>query len=602
MVDFLGFNNTTGLLAFLALIPFAVLYLMRPKPQDKVVPSLMFFLRTGTSMRTRNFLRNLLRDLVVFIQLLIILAAAFAAAEPFLQVPGVGSSGNVVLVIDASASMKAKYGSGTRFDEAKAEALKRVGRTTSIVLAKAIPEIILADGSRGEARNTVSSITATDTPTNIGDALLKAEQLLEGSSGKVIVISDLRATHGPDPLVVKQRLAAKGIETEFIPVAKDTENVAIINLDIGQNQSKVFVKNYNPEARKITLQVRNNRKEIFSEARQIAANSIEVFTVPVEKGVNEVTIPERDDLMNDNAAFISRPLRDKIRVLLVTNKESTNIRTALESSSNIELSVSVPPVIPDLNYDVIVLHQFDKKFMLPGFYSDMRDRVGQGAGIVITGQNDLAGINELADLLPVKLEELVQQETGIVTELDTDLTHEAVFGESGRYLRSAAKGNAIVFASAEDGSPMLAQGTVGSGTVFYYGIFDDTSGFRGTTQYPVFWNKVIKQLGRAESIEDFNFNTEKVFSRNAAQGQDSRLFLDQIGVYELGDREVAANLLNEQESDLSAEGNALLDEAVAGHVEGESQSRNVPIDHYLAIAVLILLFMELLYIKRRGDL
>ena len=45
-------GNLTGFFAFLALIPFIIIYLRRPKPEDKSVPSLMFLI--GERGRSRK--------------------------------------------------------------------------------------------------------------------------------------------------------------------------------------------------------------------------------------------------------------------------------------------------------------------------------------------------------------------------------------------------------------------------------------------------------------------------------------------------------------------------------------------------------------------
>ena len=41
----MGFSNQLGLWALLSLIPFIILYLRKPKPVDRIIPSLMFMLQ-----------------------------------------------------------------------------------------------------------------------------------------------------------------------------------------------------------------------------------------------------------------------------------------------------------------------------------------------------------------------------------------------------------------------------------------------------------------------------------------------------------------------------------------------------------------------------
>ncbi|MBU1005678.1 MAG: BatA domain-containing protein, partial [Nanoarchaeota archaeon] len=68
----MGFNNLTGLYALLALIPFILMYLIRPKNFEKVIPSLMFILQEKNKFIKASFLQKLLRNLLLLIQLSII--------------------------------------------------------------------------------------------------------------------------------------------------------------------------------------------------------------------------------------------------------------------------------------------------------------------------------------------------------------------------------------------------------------------------------------------------------------------------------------------------------------------------------------------------
>src|SRR3989344_3239529 len=119
----MGFTNTIGLLALLSLIPFIILYLRRPKPQDRIIPSLMFLIREKKMSKRYSFLRRFLVNLLFLIQLLILTGLAFTVAMPFIKLPYDVSLENTVIALDASASMQAKE-KNTRFDEAVKEAKK----------------------------------------------------------------------------------------------------------------------------------------------------------------------------------------------------------------------------------------------------------------------------------------------------------------------------------------------------------------------------------------------------------------------------------------------------------------------------------------------
>ena len=71
------FDNITGLYALLGLVILLILYLRRPKPMDKVIPSLMFLIKQRGIQKKYKFFRRLLRNLVLILQILTIVAFAF---------------------------------------------------------------------------------------------------------------------------------------------------------------------------------------------------------------------------------------------------------------------------------------------------------------------------------------------------------------------------------------------------------------------------------------------------------------------------------------------------------------------------------------------
>jgi len=72
------FTSTTGLFALLALVPFIILYLIRPKTIEKVIPSLMFLMREKKEAKQLAFLKKLLQNLLFIIQIIALIALALS--------------------------------------------------------------------------------------------------------------------------------------------------------------------------------------------------------------------------------------------------------------------------------------------------------------------------------------------------------------------------------------------------------------------------------------------------------------------------------------------------------------------------------------------
>ncbi|MGA0956070.1 MAG: BatA domain-containing protein, partial [Burkholderiaceae bacterium] len=59
-------------------------YLFKPRPIEKTIPSLLFFINDPKQSKKSFFLRRLLTNIVFLLQLLALLALAFSLTEPFI--------------------------------------------------------------------------------------------------------------------------------------------------------------------------------------------------------------------------------------------------------------------------------------------------------------------------------------------------------------------------------------------------------------------------------------------------------------------------------------------------------------------------------------
>ena len=239
----MGFEQTIGLWALAALAPFIIIYLIKPKPIEKVIPSLMFIIKNQSFMQQNSFLKRLLMNLLFLIQLLALAGLAFSIAQPFVTLPYKASAEHTVLVIDASASMQTKYDSGTRFTKAIAEAKTYLSGSMSIVLAENTPVVMMQEGSVSEARDMLNNLKPKATTSNVGDAMLMANDLLNENKGRIVVFSDFLSTEGPDVLVTKRALAAQEQNVIFVDLAKKATNYGIVDATITKTKTKISIKN-----------------------------------------------------------------------------------------------------------------------------------------------------------------------------------------------------------------------------------------------------------------------------------------------------------------------------------------------------------------------
>lgn len=607
--------------ALLLLIPFFLLYLIRPKPRQQVMPSLMFLFKDMGRDRKMQFFRKLIQNLLFIFQLLILLFILTALAKPFINVTKESLFKNTVLVLDASASMKSDYKSGTRFDEAISLAKKNLGSINTVILVKKIPEVVLVEEDTGKVRDYLSKLKPTDTPTNLYEAISTAGGYAKSDS-RVVVISDFIDTETDTGLdTAKKTLEAQGIKVDFIRVFEPVKNIGITDLIIDNEKTSAVIKNYNSE--NVSVKIKINTLE---ETMSIMPNSQELFTFSTPPGTSKVEVEAngmKDGFAADDVAFISTPSATKKRVIIITNNlkyQNTYLYNAFSVMNNVAVDVAIPPKIPDLSsYDVFVLKDIDPNLILPGTFTGIKKEVEEkGKAAILFAQSNpttLLSIDFHGLLSMWTNETLTSTGTNIIAGSTESITANIEFGITKKYfgMNLMPEKTVVVLAATDDNNPIVTFNNLGTGKVFFYGILDedkqaDTS-FAKSPVYFVFWKRLMDFATNTPSIKNLNyltgstlnFNKEERIQTPEGRITTKSLSLDYEGLYTLNDRTIAISLINGQESDVSKTGAA--DENGISQPSDKFKDK-VPYEltEYLIVLAILILFMEFIYIKMRGDL
>ncbi|MFC1648018.1 BatA domain-containing protein [Nanoarchaeota archaeon] len=618
------FLDKVGLYALLALVPLIILYLIRPKPKERSIPSLMFFLKDLGKADRRSFFRRFTQDWLFWIQLLVLLILALAVAKPFINVPETSLADRTILVLDTSASMMTKTDGKTRFEEAKDIAKDKLSGQNTIILARNIPLIGKLDVDKGEASDFIKALEPSATSTGIYDAVRAAIDYA-GKDTRVVVISDFIETEVDSNVnTVKKALKARGAAVEYISVANEANNIGIVDLLVGDEKTTVQVRNYYPEARDVTVKVGN-----IEETLSLAPGAADVFTFSTPSGVNNIELDVNDDFELDNAVFISTPQTTDLKVLVITNDNQvtkSNLWIALRAISektayNLNMETAVPPKSVAVNHDIVILKDFDQEKVLPGVFREIEKQVEEkGAALIITPQRGMFGFAPLDSLLPVSYEGEDKEGADLIIaepEIET-LTKDVQFGHIDYYFMSKAKRNVRPIAITKTGNnTIIALQQRNAGKVIYYGIFDQDitvdgkpkrSTFKHDLFYPIFWKRAIDILTDTPSVETLNRRTGKVI--NLAKGEKVKtpegnevegvFMLENQGVYSFKSQKIAANLLNSKESDVSGR----YTEVDYDNVEEKEVVIEKPLEltRLFVLVALVLLLVELFYTKLRGDM
>ncbi len=593
-----GLENWTGLWAFLSLVPFILIYLIKPKPKELDVPSLMFFTRSIFSDKERSFLRRFTGDWVFFLQLLILLLLSAFFISPYINLKEGVLLDSVVIVLDTSASMQV----GDRFDTAVGKAKDLLGGANTIILVSNSPRIGVKDADEDSALQFLKGLKATDVRSDIGDAIVLAGEQAKGENPVVFVISDFIGTEGVGVDVAVNALKGRGITVNLIDVndGKKLENFGIVDVNAEEETTQVLVKNFNDKKGTIKLGVNDLKKDIG-----ISPNSVEPFSFKTPGGITEIEILDNDDFIADNKAYVSKPIDTKIKVLLISNDPSIYLQAALEASKDVSVEVSKPPVIPPVGYDVYVINNVDKKLVITGIFEKIKEEAEKGSGVVVYAQDDSDKI-DYKGLLGFSFGEKVRYGALAVEQVNR-FTREVEFGNVNAYFRT--KNNKMSSIVSTDNSTVVALQKLKSGRAVYYGILESESDFKLSPSYPVFWTNLVKLLADVGEVQDLNLDTGTIltFENKMQIKTPSRnlnndvLTLDEIGVYEIGNKVYAANLNSEAESDVNGLLKSKEFREKLKELKGEEKIKG-DLSMIAIIIVLILLLIETVAVKLRGDI
>jgi hypothetical protein len=607
-----------GLWGLLALIPLFIVYLIRPKPKKQTIPALMFLMKESAKSDKSSFLRRFIRDPLFLFQILILVALAIAIAKPFMIVSEDVFVEKTAIVIDASASSQALMNGESRFEREITIAQENLGTKNAIILASSVPELIIDDASAVDAKDDLSSIKPRDTPTNIFDAIIFAGNYVKDKD-RVVVISDFIETGTQkDFNAARNILKSKGVLVDLVNIRDQEQpkpkNTGIIDLDVKEELTSVEIKNYNDinETVGVALEGANlTVKEVVIDPK-----GVEVVSFPTPAALSKFSIrpsPGHDDFPLDNEIFLSAPSNTPVPMLLISNSVTKYLTTALDVIGNVAVDRGVPPKVPDINHQIIMISNINKDLLLPGTMKNIKKKVNDGAALVVVAQDGLTNI-DFEGMLPVERAEnsgpvLITEDQYIVHSESGTLTEDINFGRVTKYLKVKPVAGTTVLATTTNNVTMLAIKNYGKGMVAYFGLMDDASDFKLDIYYPVFWKRLFDMAIKKQDLSDLNFRTGRLVNLLKTQKITTpygkitadTLMLSRQGIYRGEEKNFVANLLNEEESNINGEG---VDQKIGVFESSFKNREQVPFEltKYFLIGLLIAVFLELLWIKFRGDM
>ena len=192
----MSFLSPLALLGLLFVPVVLAMYLLKLRRDEQVVPSTLLWQKLLTDVEANAPWQRLRRSLLLLLQLLLVLLLAILAARPFLERPA-GLAGDVVVVIDTSASMGATDIPPDRLTEAKARVLEKLkdlpaNGTVSVIAAGGTARVVVnGTTDLGRVRAAIEGITVSPATGDLGDALNLADALAaRAGDAEILVATD----------------------------------------------------------------------------------------------------------------------------------------------------------------------------------------------------------------------------------------------------------------------------------------------------------------------------------------------------------------------------------------------------------------------------
>lgn len=599
-----------------------VFYILKLRRRPVAVPFSPLWDAVLRDKESSRLFSQLKRWLSLLLQLLLLLALVLALGDPR-PTAALAEGRSVVVLIDASASMKATDVKPSRLALAKDEARKLVrglsGSDRALVVQMGPVPLPLSTltSDPTELVPAIDRVAATDTRADFARALDLARDALRGERRpEIVVLSDGVLEDGASP----PDLA--GITLSYVPVGKTGKNLAITQfsvrrypLDKSRLEVMVEVANAGSEDSEIELSLYGDGALVDSERVVVKAGERLPRFMP-DVGGTSAALEARiryadgreDDLPADDRAYALVPERKRARVLTVT-PGNTYLEAALLLDEYLDVTQIAPSAYPAPGaFDVTI---FDGVAPPPA----------KSAGALIY-------LNSPADGAPVGHQRAIEDFGFDTWDKKSPVLRFAAMGDiqvSRGFALDPGPDDKVLGES--DQGPILVSGSRGGHSFLALGFDPRNSDFVLRVAWPLFVLNAIDSFGDSDTSYLSSYRTGEVWRLPVPDGARSAelvdptgtktelpvqagravYFGDRAGVYQLAtgsgaDRIVsrfAANLADLKESSILPQTKLALGKREAKAPEGFVAGVRDEVWMYLLAAVLAVSVLEWITYHRR---
>jgi Ca-activated chloride channel homolog len=323
-----------ALLFSLLAVPVLVMYMLKLRRREVRVSSTLLWHAVLRDRQANTPWQKLRRNLFLFLQLMILACLIIALARPAIAIPSV-SSGSIIVILDASASMNASDVGPSRFEAARAVVGKLIDGLSdtahmTLIQASFPPKVLVSsENDRSKLHQALQEATPTngaaDWETSFALAAGAASTGLESQPPSIVIVSDGGLPEDELPLLPG--------EVSYIPVGVSADNLAISALalrEVGSNL-ELFAKisNFGDQTRQVLLSIYRNEALLNAQTIDVPSkgqSSISLKELPPGEAIFKARLekaysPEEqlDALPLDDTAFAVNQVQKNRRLLVISN-------------------------------------------------------------------------------------------------------------------------------------------------------------------------------------------------------------------------------------------------------------------------------------------
>ena len=494
-------------LRYAAVIPFLILlYFLKLRRKRVTISSVLLIDEFVRDERVNTLFQRLHRVLLLLLQVLFLVLVVLALARPYLAVRASAPS-DLVVIIDASASMAAEEDGASRLAVARSAALSIVGRLGSqdraaVIEASTSPRILCEPtGSASRAAAAIAEVEQSHGESALADAVVLAASLKREPDRQraLFLISDGRNTRGSSFAALPQ-FADNATRLVHVPVGGLGPNLAITAVDARREPFNPYlvqvflqVRNYGTEDTDVPLTLLLDEAPLAHSTVHVPAGSaagllLEEEIADTEEHVLRVELGTGDALAVDDVAHFVLSGEEVVRVLHVSYREGFLDR-ALATDEKVRVTHVTPDALGlvDLDrYDVVL---FDGVPMLLPPDADLA-----GKGVACLG----CPVADPPELVPARLADIIDDaEVVDWAESHPLLRFSGAFDLRMLRLVNATErpGAEVLIRSREGVVASLDDENMTRSLFFAVSADPGDSDFPFRVSFPIFWTRAVRWLG-----------------------------------------------------------------------------------------------------------